>query len=94
MVLALVFRVIWSRVKGPEFAIVVWNWRSVIGLYGVGFVAPKGPQVFVVLRVFSRVFCSVVVVMNLYPLFSLRTSIFLIKTCLKPKIPVFYLHQQ
>ena len=83
--------------KGPEFPIVVWNWRSVIDLYGVGLVAPKRPQVFVVLRVFifvvSRVFL-VVEFMNFYPLFSLQISIFIIKTCLKPKIPVFYLHQQ
>ena len=51
-VLALVFWVNWSIVKGPEFPIVVWNWRSVIDLYGIGFVAPKRPQVFVVLRIF------------------------------------------
>ena len=67
-VLALVFGVIWSRVKGPEFPIVVWNWRSVIGVYGVGFVAPKRPQVFVALRVLVFVvFCVVVVFTNLYP---------------------------
>ena len=55
----MVFGVIWSRVKGPEFPIVVWNWRSVIGVYGVGFVAPKRPQVFVALRVFVCIFSRV-----------------------------------
>ena len=73
--------------KGPEFPIVVWNWRSVIDLYGVGFIAPKRPQVFVVLRVFvfviSRVFCLVVEFMNFYPLFSLQSSIFANKNLLK-----------
>ena len=71
--------------KGPEFTIVVWNWRSVIDLYGVGFVAPKRPQVFV-LRVFifvvSRVFL-VVEFLNFYPLFSLQNSIFVNKNLLK-----------
>ena len=52
--------------KGPEFHIVRWNWRSVIGVYGVGCVAPRRPQVFVALRVFVFVvFCVVVVFTNL-----------------------------
>ena len=86
--------------KGPEFPIVVWNWRSVddCNLYGVGFcVAPKRPQVFVVLRVILFVVLRIFWVIeftNFYPLFSLQNSIFVNTNLLKTKIPMFYLHQQ
>ena len=90
----MVFGVIGSSVKGPEFPIVAWSWWSVdnCNLYRVGFcVAPKRPQVFVVLRVILFIVLRVFWVIefkNFYPLFSLQNSIFVNKNLLKTKIPV------
>ena len=76
----------WSRAKDPEFPIVVWNWRSVIGVYGVGCVAPKRPQVFLALRAFVFVVFGVVVVFTnlLSPVF-LANLYFYIKNLFETK---------